>query len=147
MAYITNSDIEERLGAATLIQLADDDGNGIADVGVVDEARLAAEGEVNSHLARRYATPISLAAHPDLADLLASMTLDLAEYRLRSRRPPVSEDARRRRDFAADWLTKVAEGRIELPSVTPPASRTASGVVAQVSGAERVLSRDELAEV
>ena len=67
MAYISNADLQERLGASAYVQLADDNGDGAADVGVVDEVRLAAEGEVNSHLARRYATPIDLALHADLA--------------------------------------------------------------------------------
>ena len=102
MGYITNADIEERLGTAAYVQLADDDGNGVADVGVVDEARLGAEGEANSYLGRRYSVPVSLTTHPDLADVLASFTLDLAEYRLRLRRPPVPDDARRRRDQAIE---------------------------------------------
>ena len=89
MAYVTNADIQGRLGNDTYIQLTDDDQDGSADVGVVDEARLAAEGEVNSYLARRYGVPIDLTTHADLADLLASITLDLVEFRLRARRPPV----------------------------------------------------------
>jgi phage gp36-like protein len=88
MLYITNTDIERRLGSAAYVQLTDDDGDGSADVGVVDEARLAAEGAVNSFLAKRYSVPVNLVAHSELADLLASVTLDLAEYRLRARRPP-----------------------------------------------------------
>ena len=58
MAYITNADIEERLGSATYVQLADDDGDNVADVGVVDEARLGADGEVSSYLGRRFQLPI-----------------------------------------------------------------------------------------
>lgn len=146
MAYITNADIEERVGSAALVQLADDDGNGVADVGVVDEARLGAEGEVNSYLGRRYAVPISLTTHPDLADVLASITLDLAEYRLRLRRPPVAEDARRRRDQAIEWLTRVAEGRIELPSVATIAANAAKGTIAASIGEKRLLTRDELSD-
>ena len=144
MGYITNSDIEERLGSVAYVQLADDDGNGVADVGVVDEARLGAEGEVNSYLGRRYSVPVSLTTHPDLADVLASFTLDLAEYRLRLRRPPVPDDARRRRDQAIEWLTRVAEGRIELPSAVGVAASTARGTIAAVTGEKRVLTRDEL---
>jgi len=144
MGYITNIDIEERLGSAALVQLADDDGNGVADTGVVDEARLGAEGEVNSYLARRYQTPIDLAMHPSLTDVLASVTLDLAEYRLRLRRPPVSEDARRRREQAIDWLTKVGDGRVDLPSLTPVAASGVHGPITKVSGEERLLTRDEL---
>ena len=146
MGYITNADIEERLGTAAYIQLADDDGNGIADVGVVDEARLGAEGEVNSYLGRRYSVPVSLTTHPDLADVLASFTLDVAEYRLRLRRPPVPDDARRRRDQAIEWLTRVAEGRIELPSAVGIAASTARGTIAAVTGEKRVLTRDELSD-
>ncbi len=146
MGYITNSDIEERLGSVAYVQLADDDGNGVADVGVVDEARLGAEGEVNSYLGRRYSVPVSLTTHPDLADVLASFTLDLAEYRLRLRRPPVPDDARRRRDQAIEWLTRVAEGRIELPSAVGVAASTSRGTIAAVTGERRVLTRDELAD-
>src|SRR3990170_3430285 len=146
MGYITNEDIEERVGSVAYIQLADDDGNGIADVGVVDEARLGAEGEVNSYLGRRYSVPVSLTTHPDLADVLASFTLDLAEYRLRLRRPPVPDDARRRRDQAIEWLTRVAEGRIELPSAVGIAASTARGTIAAVTGEKRVLTRDELSD-
>jgi phage gp36-like protein len=146
MGYITDADIEERLGTAAYIQLADDDGNGIADVGVVDEARLGAEGEVNSYLGGRYSVPVSLTTHPDLADVLASFTLDLAEYRLRLRRPPVPDDARRRRDQAIEWLTRVAEGRIELPSAVGIAASTARGTIAAVTGEKRVLTRDELSD-
>ena len=147
MAYITNADIQERLGNATYVQLTDDDGDGSADVGVVNEARLAAEGEVNSHLARRYLVPINLITHADLANLLASITLDLAEHRLRARRPPVSEDARLRQSQALDWLQRVADGRIDLPSTTPIASNTTRGTLGRVSGEERLLSRDELSDV
>jgi phage gp36-like protein len=144
MTYIDNSDIEQRLGSSALIQLADDDGNGVADVGVIDEARLGAEGEVNSYLARRYVVPIDLGLHGELADILASAALDLAEYRLRLRRPPVSEDARRRREQAIDWLSKVADGRIELPSLAPITASTTRGTVATVTGEERLLTREEL---
>lgn len=144
MAYITNEDIQERLGSNTYVQLTDDDGNGTADVGVVDEARLGAEGEVNSYLARRFQVPIDLTIHTDLADLLATVTLDLVEYRLRARRPPLSDDARRRQAQALDWLQRVADGRINLPSATAVASNTTRGALGQVSGENRLLTRDEM---
>lgn len=146
MAYVTNDDIAERVGNATYVQLADDDGDNQADVGVVDEIRLAAEGEVNSYLARRYQVPIDLAVHAELADVLASMALDLAEYRLRARRPPVPQDARDRRAQAIEWLKRIADGVIDLPSVAPLASSTLRGALGEVTGEERLLSRDELAD-
>ncbi len=141
MAYITNSDIQTRLGNATYVQLADDNGAGAADTAVVDEARVAAEGELDSYLAVRHSVPVDVTAHPELAGVLKSAALDLAEYRLRLRRPPVSEDARRRRDQTIEWLRLIGTGTIALPSITVPAGK---GTVARVSGATRVLSRTEL---
>ena len=146
MAYITNADIEERLGSQSYVQLTDDDGDGVADAGVVNEARVAAEGEVNSYLARRYEVPVDLSVHAELSGLLASITLDLAEYRLRLRRPPVPEDAVRKNAQAIDWLKGVAGGRIELPSAATVAANTTRGTIAATTGSQRVLSREELSD-
>jgi phage gp36-like protein len=144
MSYITNADIEQRLGSAAYVQLTDDDGDGQADEGVVDEARLGAEGEVDSYLARRFQTPIDLTTHADLAGLLASFTLDLVEYRLRSRRPPVPQEVFDRHARAIEWLRGVADGSLELPSSTQVATNTARGTLARAIGEERILSRQEL---
>lgn len=146
MAYITNADIEQRLGSDTYVQLADDDGDGTADVGVVNEARIGAEGEVDSYLARRFQLPIDLAAHADIAGVLASFALDLVEYRLRLRRPPVPKDAVDRHARAIEWLKRVADGTIDLPSAAGLAANTARGPVAETTGNQRVLSRDELSD-
>jgi len=146
MAYVANADIEERLGSQAYVQLTDDDGDGVADVGVVEEARLGAEGEVDSYLAHRCAVPIDMLAHPELASLLASITLDLVECRLRSRRPPIPADAIRRRAQTIDWLKGVAEGRMDLPAAVGLAANTTQGTIAASTGAERVFSRDALSE-
>lgn len=146
MAYIANTDIETRVGSAAYVQLADDDGDNVADTAVVDEVRLAAEGEVNSYLARRYAVPIDLTAHADLADVLKSITLDLAEFRLRVRRPPVSQELLQRRDDAAKWLRGIAEGAIALPSTSEPATSPTRSPLGEARGEDRVLTRDELAD-
>ena len=144
MAYITNADIEERVGSDAYVQLTDDDGDGEADVGVVDEARLAAEGEINSYLARRYQVPIDVTTHTDLADILASFTLDLAEYRLRARRPPVPKDIQDKRAQAVEWLSRMAGGTLELPSAAPVARNTTCGTLGATIGEDRLLSREEL---
>jgi phage gp36-like protein len=146
MSYITNEDIELRLGHAAYVHLTDDNGDGNADAGVVDEARLAAEGEVNSFLARRFAVPIDVAAVPELADVLKSVTLDLVECRLRARRPPVSEDARRKADQARGWLQSVAEARIDLPAAGPLPPSPLRGSLGEVTGESRILTFDELSD-
>jgi hypothetical protein len=72
------------------------------------------------------------------------MTLDLVEYRLRSRRPPVGKQALETRAQAISWLTRVADGRIDLPSATPVATSTNRGVLGETTGEPRLLTRDEL---
>jgi len=146
MSYLTNTDIEHRVGAAAYVQLADDDGDNQADAIVVDEARLGAEGEVNSYLARRFAVPIDLAVHPELVDLLKSITLDLVEMRLRSRRPPVPDVTLRRHGEALAWLRGIADGAIALPSASPIGPVASSGPSVLTFGEERVLSHDELSQ-
>ncbi|MCP4248922.1 MAG: DUF1320 domain-containing protein [bacterium] len=146
MAYITNTDIQTRLGNSAYVQLTDDAGTGQANEAVVDEARLGAEGEVDAYLARRYAVPIDLVKHPELAGLLASIALDLAEYRLRLRRPPIAAEATSRSSNAVVWLRRVAAGEIELPAVTPVAISTLSGAAGQAIGEERTLSREEMSD-
>lgn len=144
MAYVTNNDIEERLGTAAYIQLTDDTGTGSADIDKVDEARLGAEGEVNSYLGRRYAVPIDLAAHAEVADVLKSFVLDLVEYRLHSRRPPVPSAVSSKRNQAIAWLDRVAGAEVVLPSVEPLAENPAKGLAAETSSNERIFTRDEL---
>ena len=146
MAYISNEDIEERLGTQTYVQLTDDDGDAVADVGVVDEARLGAEGEVNSYLARRYRLPIDLAAHPELADLLATITLDLVEFRLHTRRPPVSDAVVQKQHRALQWLQRIADGTIDLPSLSELPAGGVRGLQAGWTSADRTLSREELSD-
>ena len=127
MAYITNTDIQTRLGSAVYVQLTDDAGTGSANIAVVDESRAGAEGEVDAYLARRFAVPIDLAANPELGGILKSIALDLTEYRLRLRRPPVSAEATARRDSAASFRPPSSPSSLAPPpesfsSPPPPSS-------------------------
>ncbi len=144
MGYISNSDIQTRLGSAVYVQLTDDAGTGLASVAVVDEARAGAEGEMDAYLARRFAVPISLSRHPELTGILTSMALDLAEYRLRLRRPPISAEATARRDAAVAWLQRVAAGEIELPAAAPLEASQLGGIAGRATGTERIMTREEL---
>ena len=75
----------------------------------------------------------------------ATIALDLVEFRLRSRRPPVPTEVVYRHSSAVDWLARVADGTVQLPSAAPPATSTARGPLAATTGNKRVLSREELA--
>jgi phage gp36-like protein len=147
MGYVTNADIEERIGTAVLVELTDDDQTGQVDADKVDEARLGAEGEVNGALGRRYAVPVDVGVHTELAGLLKSITLDVAEYRLYGRRPPVPADVKTKRDGALRWLESVAEGRAVLPAASVLPGPVTEGIIGAAVGAERVLKRNTMEDL
>jgi phage gp36-like protein len=147
MAYVSHADIEERLGTATYVQLTDDAGTGSADLDKITEAQLAAEGEVNSFLGRRYAVPINLTNHSELSGLLKSITLDLIEFRLHARRPPVASDIRYKREAAMNWLRGVASGQWVLPSSSEIDANTGSGILGEATGPDRVMTSEELEDL
>ena len=142
MSYATNADIEERLGTATYIELTDDTGSGMADEDKVTEARSAAEAEIDSYVGRRWAVPIEVGGQPALAAMLKRLTLDLVEYRLRMRRPPVPADVRMQRDAAVLWLTRAAQGEVVLPVTAELPLNAANGDAGTAAGEARVLIGD-----
>ena len=147
MAYITNADIESWLGTEAYIELTDDDGSGSAEAARVDEARHGAEGEANSYLATRYAVPVDVSAQPEAAAVLRAFVLDLAAYRLHSRRPPVPADVVRRREEAVTWLGRVVAGIVQLPAGAAPRENPALGMIAKADGPARVMTRAELQDL
>ncbi len=144
MAYITNSDIESWIGPAAYVQLTDDAGSGSANSARVDEARLGAEGEANSYLAARYAVPVDLTSEPEVGSVLRCFVLDLAAYRLHSRKPPVPGDVVRRREEAVMWLARVASGLVQLPSSLALRSNAALGISGESTPADRAMTRETL---
>ncbi len=147
MGYVTNAEIEERLGTAAYVQLTDDAGTGAADVDKADEARLAAEGEANSYLAVRVTVPVDLERHPELAAVLKGVVLDLVAYRLHGRRPPVPADVARRRDEAVRWLERVARGEVVLPTAGEAGANPAAGVAGAAVGPARGLTRETMRDL
>ena len=144
MAYASLTDLEQRLGSTVYVQLTDDAGTGAADSDVANEAMQGAEGEANSYLGLRYAVPVALSGEEQLAAVLKSVTLDLAEYRLHARRPTMPEGVRQRREAAVRWLQLVAGGQAVLPSSRELADNPALGMTGEVVGSPRVLTRKEM---
>lgn len=109
MAYCTQSDIEKQLPQEELVQLTDDDGDGLPDTGVVDEAIAEADAEIDSYLAARYSLPLA-----SVPVLLKKLSVDIAIWNLYSRRA-VDEPVRKERYQAAvKLLQAIAEGRASL---------------------------------
>jgi len=142
-SYITNQDLIDRVGNDAAVQLTTDSGSTVDD-DVITEVVNSSEGEVNGYLARRYKVPVDLSAHADLAGTLKGFTLDIAEYRLRSRRQPVSDGVRTIREDAIKWLTAVSEGKVVLPAGITPASTTSDSPMAVWGASPATASRENM---
>ena len=147
MAYLTNADIEQRLGHLVYVQLTDDAGTGAANEALVSEARLGSEGEVDSYVGRRCVVRVDLGAHPELAGVLKSVTLDLAEYRLHARRAIAPAEVKAKRDAALRWLERIAAGEVVLPAASTPEPNPAAAFMGQAVGTDRTLTRDEMEDL
>ncbi len=147
MSYITIADLKARLGAPLYARLTDrTDGvseNDTTGQQIVDEA----EALLDARLAARYATPVDLGAHPELAGTLRNRALDVAEF-LAWRSSPFTTAVPDRvlalREETEAWLVALARGELELPSRAPPASRTATDDAARFHATERKFTAEEL---
>lgn len=147
MAYVTTTQLSARLGSTLYARLTDRVNGSSADATVAQQIVDEAEAVADSYLATRYATPVDLTAHPELANVLEARVLDLAEHAAWNGSPFVSGipsrvQAMQRAGTA--WFESVARGEINLPASSPPASRTAEDDAARFSGDVRKLTGDEL---
>ncbi len=147
MAYITITQLQSRLGSTLYARLTDRVNGTTADSTVAQQIVDEAEALANSYLAKRYATPIDLTAHPELSNVLETRVLDLAEYLVWRDSPFVTDIPERVRllhDETPDWFTSIASGEIDLPASSPPASRTAVDDSPRYTEPPRRFTHDEL---
>lgn len=141
--YASVQQLIDRLGTARAAQLTAESGStpdGDLLLTIIDEA----EGEVNSYLARRFAVPVDLGAHPELAGMLRSRTLDVAVFRTMARRPPVPEPIKAMYDSAVKALREMAAGDSNLPAATTPASQQSDRPLASYGGSANDISRENM---
>ncbi len=143
MSYATIDDLALRLGPVRYVQLTDDEGTGNPNVPRAAEALAAGEAEIDSRLAARYRTPVDVSGEAQAAALLKGLALDLAEYRLHARQPPVPEDIRQKATAVRQWLADLVAGRAHLPLAQPAAENTSRGLAAERSGPGRVFRWDD----
>lgn len=147
MAYVTTSDLSQRLGTTLYARLTDRVNGTTASSTVAQQTVDEAEAVANSYLSKRYATPVDLTAHPELSNILVSRVLDIAEY-LAWRGSPFVNDVPKRvqmlHDEARQWFEQVASGEIHLPAGGPPASRVAEDDSPRYSARPREFTGDEL---
>lgn len=137
MAYCIQSDLEEQISEADLIQLTDDDNAGVVDAGVVTRAIDDADAEINGHCGKQYSVPFST-----VPPIIRKLSVDIAIYNLCARRGGAPEDRKERYDNAIKFLTGVATGKNALGEDDPDES--SSSHKPEISSNDRIFSRDKM---
>ena len=136
MAYTDLAKLTASFGEDLLLQLADRDGSGAVDDGVVDGAIADTDAAIDGYLAGRYKLPLATTP-PLLADLAAAIAI----YKLHTYEP----DAKIAEDYkdAMRQLREIAAGTIRLPAEgVEPEGTGASGV--RVTDRERPFTEQNL---
>ena len=139
MPYIVQADLLADLPNDVLVQLTDDDKDGISDTTVVNNAIDRAQSEVDGYVATKYSVPL---ASP--SEFIKGLTATIAIYRLFGRRVGGIPDAwQTRYDNAIKSLRDIASGKITLGEDPPPAESSKS-TQGETSGPSRVFDRDKM---
>lgn len=137
MPYATLADLQNRYGEDAITVLADRDGDGAADAGVVDRALADADAEIDAYLAERYQLPLS-----PVPPLLTRLACEIAVYRLGMEAGGgLTEEKRKRYEDVVALLKRLGDGTatLGLPADQPAAPRrTTPGLV---SGNQRIFGR------
>lgn len=126
MSYITKQDLLEELGDEKLLQLTDPNKTSVVDDAVVGKAIAYAEGLFDSYARTRYTLPVPL------TEMVRSVCLDLAIYKLRRARASTKEAMDNLKaslyDPAIRLLTDIQSGKaaLDIPAVEETTSSPAS---------------------
>ena len=114
MAYLSEQDLINRIGAGQLLLLSDRDGDGQADAGAIDGAIAEAQSTINGYLTGRYHLPLD-----HVPPLLTRIAVDIALYSLHSIETPQNVHDRYRE--AIRLLDRIARDEIVLDAARVPA--------------------------
>jgi len=114
MAYVTAQTIVDRLGETTALQLTTDTGSTV-DTALITAIIVEVEAEVEAAIKKRTTATINQADHPATYSLIAGKVVDMVIFRLAARRPPAPDEWKTLNELAVAWLTKLTEGKVNLP--------------------------------
>ncbi|OGV64132.1 MAG: hypothetical protein A2283_12435 [Lentisphaerae bacterium RIFOXYA12_FULL_48_11] len=136
--YCTLNDILDMMDEAEIIRYTDDDDTGAVNTAVTDKAITGAGALIESHLAVRYTVPVSPAP-----DIVRELAVDIAIYKIQSRRGQSPEEIRKKYEDAIKYLEKVASGKIILPGASAAPTGIGSDAVT-ITTSTRIFSRESM---
>ena len=121
MPYAAQADIESRYGNNLLLTIADPDGTGVVNTGLVTLALSDASEFIDSHLQERYQLPLAT-----VPSLLVVLAVDIAVYRIAVL---PTDEMRSRYEDALKLLKSIAKGELQLGLAPPPQTEGQSAVI------------------
>jgi len=110
MPYSTQTDLEKHISLADLVQFTDDDNDGNPDTGIISEAISGGDGVIDSYINARYTLPLAT-----VPDVVKGISIDLALYNIRRRRPgKIEELFETRYKNAMGFLKDIGKGTASL---------------------------------
>lgn len=123
MAYATLDDLIHHAGEDEILQVADRDGDGVADGAVIDAALSRADERINAWIGARYRLPLTL-----IPEIVRGWAIAIARYHLH--RDGAPEHVIKDYDDAIRELQAAGAGKLSLPGVSgnEPAATTGGGI-------------------
>lgn len=138
MPYCTLDDILGGIDEEDVVSYTDDFDTGLVNMANVDKAILGADALIDSFVARRYTVPVD-----PVTDMIRELAVDIAIYKICSRRSQAPEERRQKYDDAVKYLEKIASGKAVLPEAASAPAGSSDHAVS-VSSNTRVFSRESM---
>ena len=138
MAYCTLDDIKKLISEETIVQLTDDEEQGVVNQSRVAEAVSQADGEIESYCQDRYEIPFS-----SVPVLIRKLSVDISIYNLYSRRletiPQIRAD---RYKNAIRLLEGVQKGTVSISATETADAESANE--AAIEAGTRIFTREKM---
>ena len=138
MPYCTLEDILDSMDENDVILHTDDADTGAVNTDATDKAIAGADALIDAHIASKYSIPLS-----PVPDIINSLAVDIAIYKISSRRGAVPEEIRTKYSDAVKFLEKVATGKVVLPGAASAPATASTGAV-KISSDTRIFTRNTM---
>jgi len=135
MAYCVEADIDKLIPEQELAELTAESGS-TPDSGVVSEAIAKADAIIDSYCGKQYVVPFD-----PVPEIIESLSVDIAVYRLYLRRRVVPDPARQRYEDAIIFLKDVSKGNAIIGTTDSPPDTAAGSNDVQLECEDRIFTR------
>lgn len=135
MAYCAQADIEKLIPELELAELTTESGS-TPDSDVVTEAIAKADAIIDAYCGKQYSVPFD-----SVPEMVESLSIDIAVYRLYLRRRVVPDPARQRYEDAMAFLKDVSRGAVVIGTTDSPPDTASGSNEVQLDYQDRVFTR------